>query len=244
MFLSEIITFYFQALLDRRLNVYFIGICFCWWGCFKNAFELIFLRCYWCFIIAYTTKWLCLLWIIAANAQRKHEIKPVRLRGWVVADRLVEPPGRGDSNETVSHRLVWWCASLLSWAFVFWPLTSSVCFSSCSVSPAAAREADEVPPRKGIHIQSAATSSLHRCSTSRSTCSFTLSRLNSSSTIQLSRRFSWEHFLCFVGPRHPDTGRGLQALRTVKVTGRMEERVSFFASLLLLCIDVFILVSF
>lgn len=38
--------------------------------------------------------------------EKTHEIKCVRLRGWVVAGRLDEPPGRGDINETVSHRLV------------------------------------------------------------------------------------------------------------------------------------------
>lgn len=121
--------------------------------------------------------------------EKTHETKSMRLIGWVVAGGPDEPLGRGDTNKTVSHRLVWWCASLLSWSLVFWHLTSPVFFYSCSVSPAAAREADEVSPRTGIHFQAAAASSLHRYSNSRSTCSFTLSRLNSFFTSQLSRLF-------------------------------------------------------
>lgn len=65
----------------------------------------------WIYLMHTTLK--CAASCVHYSDQRKektHEIKSVRLGGWVVADRLDEPPGRGDTNKTVSHMLVWWSA--------------------------------------------------------------------------------------------------------------------------------------
>lgn len=49
----------------------------------------------------------------------------------------------------------------------------------------------------------------------------------------------------FAGPCHPDTGRGLQALKTIKVRCWMEGSTSsFIASFFFLYINLFVLVNF
>lgn len=82
----------------------------------------------------------------------------------------------------------------------------SVSFSR-SVSPAAVREADEVSSQTGIHLDAAAAGSLFGYNSINSTSCFTV--------------WSLKSFLkccfVFVGSCTLDMGRGLQALKTVKV---------------------------